>query len=417
MFLKEIQLTHFKCHENLWLSFATGNAKKPVRKTTLMLGENGTGKTALLQAIALVTGGSAIWGSALNRPDEWIQQGKEFCEIAAVILNAQKKEQSVKLRINRNDSAEDIMAANQESLQLIDNASNAYFVAGYGANRYFNKSRENSTTGDNPLLPRFAPIQSLFDWEAQLAPLSAWALKQQEQHGAAGWEVIKKALNVFLTADIKLKANDPTRRTLMFATPDGDMPLEQLSDGYQKWLAWLSDLLFHLAASNNKAPLKSSGLLLVDAIDLQLHPIVQRQLYGLLQKHLPHLQIIATAYSPLTAQQAEVGELYALQRTNKKTELLAFKGAPSNLLLHQLLMSPVFGLVPDESVRVEQAKDEIRTAKLQENATGQGDNLVGKSSQRLTATTPLNVRTNSLLSEEDVELLQTINTQLKKKKG
>ena len=72
MFLKEIELTNFKCHEDLYLSFETDFPSDPIRKTTFLLGENGTGKSALLKAVALVTAGSSSLGNLLGSPDDWL---------------------------------------------------------------------------------------------------------------------------------------------------------------------------------------------------------------------------------------------------------------------------------------------------------------------------------------------------------
>lgn len=76
MFLKQITLTNFKCHERLRLSFACEDKRNPVRKTTFMLGENGTGKSALLKAIALITSGSNGLSDIIGTPDEWIKNKK-----------------------------------------------------------------------------------------------------------------------------------------------------------------------------------------------------------------------------------------------------------------------------------------------------------------------------------------------------
>ena len=53
MFLKEIHIQNFKGFEDLLFSFTQENGE--VRKHTILLGENGTGKSNLLKAIALVT--------------------------------------------------------------------------------------------------------------------------------------------------------------------------------------------------------------------------------------------------------------------------------------------------------------------------------------------------------------------------
>ncbi|MBL7808143.1 MAG: AAA family ATPase, partial [Saprospiraceae bacterium] len=53
MFLKKLRLQHFKCLSDITISFE--GEKRDLRKWTLILGENGTGKSNLLKAIALIT--------------------------------------------------------------------------------------------------------------------------------------------------------------------------------------------------------------------------------------------------------------------------------------------------------------------------------------------------------------------------
>src|SRR3982750_4897659 len=98
MFLKNISLRHFKCHETLYIDFNTDTkGKNPIRKTTFLTGENGTGKTALLQAIALVTGGSEALWLVPGLPNDYIKQGQLFCEITATIATAQGEERTLSL--------------------------------------------------------------------------------------------------------------------------------------------------------------------------------------------------------------------------------------------------------------------------------------------------------------------------------
>lgn len=203
----------------------------------------------------------------------------------------------------------------------------------------------------------------------------------------------------------------------MFSTPDGEMALNLLSDGYQNVLAWIGDLMFRINENfkNFNEPLKARGLLLIDEIDLHLHPRWQRQLHAFLLNKLPNFQIIATTHSPLTAQQADENELYALRRERRKVELVPFRGAPNKMLLHQILMSPVFGLETDESLKVEEAKTKIREISLKGRKSKADEALISNFSETLNETS-VNVRTNSLLSENDLELLNTINQELKSRK-
>ena len=154
---------------------------------------------------------------------------------------------------------------------------------------------------------------------------------------------------------------------VIFATPDGDVPLAQLSDGYQNMAAWCGDLLFRLTTSFGrfKDPLSARGLILLDEIDLHLHPAWQRDLVGFLDDRLPNFQIIATTHSPLTAQQTGEGELFFLRRPTpiSAPELEAFEGAAKELYVHQLLLSPAFGLETMRSRELEKTRADYLATK------------------------------------------------------
>ena len=94
MFLKSIKLKNFRGFSNHELSFVdadSDNKKEISRKTTILLGDNGTGKSNLLKAIGLVTAGRDALSELLGAPDIWIQAGKKFCQLDAV-LRTQKGE-------------------------------------------------------------------------------------------------------------------------------------------------------------------------------------------------------------------------------------------------------------------------------------------------------------------------------------
>jgi hypothetical protein len=424
MFLKEIELVNFKCHGHLKLYFTTENPKKPVRKTTFMLGENGTGKSALLKAIALITAGSNALGDILGNPDEWIKNGENHCTISAVIATADNKERNLTLKINKGYHLAEIIKANAESLSLIDEAikraDRNYFIVAYGASRRLNRSEE-SFSPNLRKSPRSNNIQSLFFPDAALISLAGWAMDLDYTTAkGTGLTTVKNALNTFLVDNVSFKSIDKKNRRLIFSTPDGNVPLDQLSDGYQNVAAWVGDLMFNITNTfrDHKDPLKARGLLLIDEIDLHLHPKWQRQLHTFIKTKLPNFQIVATTHSPLTAQQAEEGELYALKREKKKVILVPFSGDPSKMLVHQILMSPVFGLPTDESVKVEEAKSALRSQRVRQfsQSAKKPNSGTPSSESKILEESSVNVRSNNLLSEEQLDLLQTINKELKKQK-
>jgi AAA domain, putative AbiEii toxin, Type IV TA system len=99
---------------------------------------------------------------------------------------------------------------------------------------------------------------------------------------------------------------------------------------------------------------------LIDELDLHLHPVWQRKLREFLDTKLPNFQIIATTHSPLTAQQCGAGELFFLRRPDARAapRLEPFPASPRELLVHQLLLSPQFGLETVDSYSVEELENE-----------------------------------------------------------
>ena len=420
MFLKEIKLINFKCHEELYLSFEESADDNPIRKTTFLLGENGTGKSALMKAIALITAGSGSLSDMLGTSDDWIKNGTDFCEIAATLSTAEGEDRNIKLRIDRGAGLKQIIDSNSESLDLIDralaHADRNYFVLGYGASRRLNRDPHLTTSRDFSSVRSYS-IQSLFNPDATLVSLASWAIDLDYTGKGEGLETVRKALDAFLFQDVNFSHIDREKKQLIFSTPDGDIPLNQLSDGYQNVAAWVGDLMYRINETfrDFTDPLSARGLLLIDEIDLHLHPKWQRQLHNFLKTRLPRFQVIVTTHSPLTAQQANEFELYALRREDGKTEIVPFVGAPNLMLLHQILMSPIFGLETDESVRVEEAKTEVREIALKESKTADEEQILEKHGELLEQV-PINDQSNSLFSQKDFELLKSINEELKSQK-
>ncbi|MEZ5329023.1 MAG: AAA family ATPase [Verrucomicrobiales bacterium] len=105
------------------------------------------------------------------------------------------------------------------------------------------------------------------------------------------------------------------------------------------------------------SPLSTRALLLIDEVDLHLHPKWQRAIYDFLDTRLPNCQLIVTTHSPVTAQQADESVIQCLIRDRTSVHLESFAGDPGKTLISQLLMSAAFGLKTDESVEMEKARE------------------------------------------------------------
>jgi predicted ATP-binding protein involved in virulence len=415
MFLKKIYIQNFKCLTDIELSFEKN--KSTNRKWTLILGENGTGKSNLLKAIALVTAGSNALGELIGNTDSWIRNGEKSCSIIAVLETKKGEERSISLKINQGDTLSNIISINKESLHLIDealeNAKRNYFVVAYGASRSLNtdsfrQSEKSRYSG------RSVNVRNLFDNSFSLNPLTSWIIELDYRSGEEGIKIVTDALNDFLPGTT-FHSIDKAKKLVMFKTDDGIVPLEQLSDGYQAMAAWIGDLLFRVTETfrDYKKPLEARGLLLIDEVDLHLHPKWQRKLIEFISLKLPNFQVVATTHSPLTTQQANEGELFALKRnSNNRIELVAFSGSPRSLLVSQLLMSPVFGLETDESYEIQKVKKVYEDLKSNVESLSKTEKLKFNSVKKMLKNN-LPQRKSHTVSDSELDLLSKIENSLK----
>jgi predicted ATPase len=375
VFLQRIVLEDLRSIEYLDLSLHD-EARRP-RPWTLLLGENGTGKTTLLRAVSLVLAGSDTLPELLGDPVDWVRKGRARARIRAEIVTADGQERTIELELDREESLSHLYRRNAALLDQLDAAlrhtPRNYFTVGYGVSRR-PAAEDESSVGKRPSQlrhPRARNVATLFSPHASLTSLEGWAM-DLDYRREGGFAIVREAIDSLLPG-ISLSAIDRDRRELVFDSPDGLIPYRLLSEGYQNVAAWTGDLLYQIsnAFEDYHDPFSARGLLLVDEIDLHLHPTWQRRLMDFVRRRFPNLQVVATTHSPLTAHQAAEGELFFLRRdaADASATLHAYDGAPRDLMLHQLLTSPIFGLSTLDSRPVELMKDEYRGLRDAEHLT------------------------------------------------
>jgi len=96
---------------------------------------------------------------------------------------------------------------------------------------------------------------------------------------------------------------DFEQKSLVVGHPEyGRLPLSALSDGVRNMIALIADIAQRCASLNphlsDAAARRTSGVLLIDEVDMHLHPRWQQQVVDLLRKAFPALQMIVSTHSP-----------------------------------------------------------------------------------------------------------------------
>ena len=133
---------------------------------------------------------------------------------------------------------------------------------------------------------------------------------------------------------------------VQFQTPDGWVNLRELGYGYRMVIAWIVDLASRMVERYPESldPLSEPAVVLVDEIDLHLHPKWQRDLIGFLTERFPNAQFVVTAHSPLIVQAADKANIAVLKREG---DHVVIENSPDTIRgwrVDQILTSDLFGL-------------------------------------------------------------------------
>ena len=240
----------------------------------------------------------------------------------------------------------------------------------YGATRRPGKLKQEGDTLSDPLAPLYRESAELYDAEEILEQFDYRAAKTSEHEDEERLRKVKEILAAVLpdiedAADIDVFAppvigHESKHSGVQFKTPYAMVPLSGLSLGYQTMLTWVLDLVLRLYRRypDSDDPLSEPGIVLIDELDLHLHPIWQRQIMDYLAGCFPAMQFVVTAHSPLIAQSARNAKLIVLNNRNGEVIIRSDLPCVNALRPDQILTGDLFGVPSSRSKRIEELRKE-----------------------------------------------------------
>jgi predicted ATP-binding protein involved in virulence len=159
-------------------------------------------------------------------------------------------------------------------------------------------------------------FNAFFRWFRTLEDLENEERRDDSKYRDHRLEAIRKVLPAFLPEFTSLRVRRSPLRMTVFKRGE-ELIVNQLSDGEKCLLAMAGDLARRLAIANPglSDPLQGTGIILIDEIELHLHPRWQRDLLPTLSSTFPNCQFIVSTHSPQIVSDVRADAIYVLRQT------------------------------------------------------------------------------------------------------
>jgi hypothetical protein len=355
---------------------------------TVLVGENGMGKSSILQAVALALLVSEARAPMATSPRHVLTKGQ--------------REGWVRVWLD-DSTVPRVLAFTRGSRQF--RRSGPEFpgvLLGYGATRLLPRGRIKESRGRVRLENMFDPFRPLIDANRWLGQLDR-----------ESFDFVARALKdvLVLPRSARLirvrRKGAPGVSLRLFGY---DLSLEDLSDGYQSVLGLTCDIIAGLRVSSKGALEAAEGLVAIDELGAHLHPRWRMRVVESLRRAFRRVQFVVSTHDPLCLRGLENGEAVVLRRTShgriySVPDLPPIKG----LRVDQLLTSEYFGLHSTMDPAIEQKyREQYRLLALRKPTAGQEERLAQLRQELAPFDVPgVTRRERRLLEIIDKELAQT----------
>ena len=326
MKLERVEIENYRAIEKLVLPLDPG--------LNVLHGENGHGKTSVLSAIAKGLGSIPMLLPNI-KSISFLKTDLRGSQPLLVHMTARngvqwdRRWQHGKQRRTRlhelKEEINKIVAADREGTDPL----NLPIVAFYGTDRAASDVKYEKSP--KPEFPRYAALQGALAPRANFSEFFKWfyALENEElrekkerqnwNHQLKELNTVRKAIKMMVpgVSDPQVKFR-PLRFAVSVEADTGEqdeLVLDQLSGGYRITLALAADLARRMAQGNPHLddPLESEAVVLIDEVDLHLHPAWQQRVLGDLTTTFPNAQFVVSTHSPqvlTTARPEHVVQLF-----------------------------------------------------------------------------------------------------------
>ena len=297
----------------------------------IILGENATGKSSVLEAITLGLLGVRQIEVLRERTTEARLRPSEVMH--RDIDGATSKELiEIEIGFTASDNRTSLRALSHDT-RFAEQGHAGRCVLAYGPRRFFSRRptrrfREQANR-----------VISLFDPLATIPNPERWLSKCSPTQFNAAARALREVLMLSDEDELYRDAGGVQVRTAA-----GVARLDDLSAGYKSVVGMVVDIIRELLARYDNIEY-ANATVLIDELETHLHPRWKIRILGSLRRAFPRVQFIVTTHDPLCLRGAEDGEVFVLRRDSNR-DVYSLQDLPSThgMRAEQLLTSEFFGL-------------------------------------------------------------------------
>jgi len=356
------------------------------QRFTLLVGDNGAGKTSVLDALAVSLG---VW--LVEAPDTFLDNSGRIILPTEIRLEPSLIGDRVQFRecrpvevsaTGRIGEVEDVTwtrrigqggkrTSNAEAMQALSIIKEIYrrdkagdpvicpVLAYYGAGRGWLPSNQRMPPSSNSSGParRWAAFYDCFNERIRFAELNKWFENETIEAGnrqgriRPGFAAVKRAI-LRCVPDAKATFYSSDRKQIVLSVNGNAQPFDHLSAGQRMMLALVADIAIKAVTQNavllppeelgpEDEPLPrvlaaTPGVVLIDELDVHLHPKWQRRVAADLKRTFPGLQFICTSHSPQVIGEVGPEEIRVLGEEGSSTPPRSF-GLDTSRILEEVM--------------------------------------------------------------------------------
>lgn len=377
MKLKNIKISNYRCFKEAAIDFDN--------HTTLIVGKNGAGKSTILDAVAVAVSTFLLGiDSGVSRSISKDDARYEFHDLNGTIDPQHQFPVSIDsvgdcldkhdIRWTRSLNSENGNTTIKDARQLTDIAKDAQnrimtgdkalvlpLISYYGTGRLYAQKKEKKNLKSLTEFKRQVGYVDCMAAESNEKLMLNWfqtqtlkSLQEQQRTGVIEKSLLLKTVETAICRCFERVSGsknagiifnlDTHRLVLEFENADGSsqkFAMDEMSDGYKNTLSMIGDIAYRMAVLNpmlgDRVLEETPGVIMIDEIDLHLHPQWQQTIISDLNTIFPNIQFIVSSHAPAVINSVQKEQIRILDNGNIYIPAAQTYGRDANSILREVM--------------------------------------------------------------------------------